>query len=125
VKISEFRTPTIKFAEPGDCVDGTIVDEPALEPDKYDSTGQVLVLALLVDGVTKRLYARKQMLSVIAAAVEGAGVDAIECGGRLNVTYVDDKPTGGASPMKVYAAEYTPPTPVGTGELEYDGEPCF
>ena len=82
MKISEFHTtqPTVKFTELGDFVDGTIVDEPAIEPDKY-GTGddKVLVLALLEEDATRRLYARKQMLAAIAQAVDDAGVGEIEC----------------------------------------------
>jgi hypothetical protein len=124
VKISEFYSPqpSVKFEKLGDCVDGPVVEQPELAPDKYSPGDQVLVLVIHDgDDVTKRLYARKQLLGAIAQAVADAGVDEIECGGRLRVTYTADKPTGaGSSPMKVYEAEYTPPVPVGTAVLGVD-----
>ena len=119
MKVSEFHAtqPAVKFTVLGDNVDGTIVDEPELAPDKYGSPGdQVLVLAIHDGDETKRLYARQQMLTAIAQAVADANVDEIEAGGRLRVEYVADKPTGaGSSPMKVYEATYSPPAPIGHG----------
>jgi hypothetical protein len=125
MKISDFHTsqPSVKFAELGDTVDGAIVEQPELQPDKYSPGDQCLVLVIHDgDNVTKRLYARKQMLTAIAQAVTDADVDEIECGGRLRVEYVDDKPTGGASAMKVYQAEYTPPVSVGLGTFGADDD---
>ena len=48
----------------GDRVDGVIVEEPELQPDKYGGPGdKVLVLSIRDDdGEIKRLYARKQQL---------------------------------------------------------------
>ena len=124
MKVSEFHSPqpTVKFAAVGDYVDGPIVDEPELAPDKYSPGDQVLVLAIHdVDDLTKRLYARKQMAGAIAQAVADADADEIECAGRLRVEYVADKPTGaGSSPMKVYEATYSPPAPVGTATIGAD-----
>jgi hypothetical protein len=129
VKVNEFSTtsPAVKFAAIGDRVAGAIVEDPELEPDKFGNAGdRVLVLAIIdEDGVTRRLYARKQMLGAIGQAVTDAGVDEIECGGQLSITYVEDKPTGGASPMKVYAAEYRPPSPLGNAWLGADNDVAF
>jgi hypothetical protein len=124
MKVNEFYTerPTVKFTDIGDRVDGMIVDEPELEPDKFGTASdQVLVLAIRdEDGVVRRLYARKQMLGSIGQAVANAGVDEIECGGRLRVEYVDDKPTGGTTAMKLYEADYSPPAPIGTAAFGAD-----
>ena len=126
MKVNEFHTssPAVKFTEIGDRVAGVIVDQPELLPDKYGGPGdKVLALTILdADGVERRLYARKQMLGTIGQAVVDADVDEIECGGRLSVEYIDDKPTGGASPMKVYAAEYSPPAAIGTAVVGADDD---
>jgi hypothetical protein len=132
MKVQEFTTssPAVKFTVVGDKVAGTIVDEPELQPDKYGNPGdKVLVLSILDNqGVTRRLFARKQMLGAIGDAVTDAGSDEISNGGWLAVTYLEDKPTGaGSSPMKVYAAKYTPSSPVGHGVLgaEDDDSPTW
>lgn len=123
MKINEFAastTPTVKFANVGDRVAGVIVEEPELQPDKFGSAGDVVLVLVICDdeNVVRRLYARKQMLTAIGQAVSDADVDEIESGGRLSVEYVDDKPTGGTTAMKVYVAEYSPPASIGAGQLE-------
>jgi hypothetical protein len=122
MRVSEFSTggSSVKFQNIGDKVDGTIVDEPELAPDKYssDGTGKVLILTILegVDGEPRKLFARKQLLTSIGNAVVEAGTDEIENGGRLSVQYVDDKPAGGFT-AKVYAVKYQPPTALGRGAV--------
>jgi hypothetical protein len=120
MKVKEFSTAnSVKFTEIGDRIDGTIVEEPELQVDKFGSADdQVLVLSLQCeDGTPRRLYARKQMLGAIGQAVNDAGEDEIVCGGELSVEFIEERPTGGASPMKVYEAEYEPPAPIGTATL--------
>jgi len=100
-----------------------IVEEPELQPDKYGNAGhKVLVLSIRDDdGVIRRLYARSKYSGAIGHAVTDTGVDEIECGGRLAVEYSEDKPTGTASSaMKIYLAEYQPPSPVGRSVLGAD-----
>jgi hypothetical protein len=123
MKISEFATarPVFKFNTIGDRLEGVIVEQPELQPDKFGDPGdKQLLLVVRDDHGEWRLYARKQMLDTIAGAVVAAEVDEIEDGGWLSVEYADDKPTGGATPMKVYAAEYVPPSALGRGTFAAD-----
>jgi hypothetical protein len=126
MKITEFVSsrPAMKFTSIGDSIEGVISDNPELQPDKYGNAGDVVLVLEITgdDGISRRLYARKQMLQVIGDAVSDAGVDEIQSGGKCSVVYVDDKPTGGAAPMKVYAASYEAPTALGSGSIAPNGE---
>lgn len=118
MKVSEFANsrPVFKFTAIGDRLEGVIVEQPELQPDKFGDPGDKQLLLVVRDNHSEwRLYARKQMLDAIAGAVMAADVDEIEDGGWLSVEYADDKPTGGATPMKVYAAEYIAPSALGSG----------
>jgi hypothetical protein len=112
MKVSEFANPrpVFKFTTIGDRLEGVIVEQPELQPDKFGEPGDKQLLLVVRDDHSEwRLYARKQMLDKIAGAVVAADVDEIANGGWLSVEYADDKPTGsGTTPMKVYAAEYVP-----------------
>lgn len=118
MNINEFSdgAPAVKFTVIGDGVFGTITDAPELVPDKFsESDGKCLVLKLATDDGERTLFARKQMLNAIGEAVREACAEEIDAGGRLEMRYVSDKPTGGFHPMKVYAASYIPPSALGTG----------
>jgi hypothetical protein len=119
MKISEFsnRRPSAKFSTLGDRVEGIIVEEPELQPDKFGNPGdKVLVLVL----ERQTVFARRQMLHAIGDAVSNASVDEIECGGQLAIEYIEDKPTGGGAAMKVYGAKYIPPSHLGSGVFGAD-----
>jgi hypothetical protein len=123
VKVSEFANPrpVFKFTTIGDRLEGVIVEQPQLQPDKFGGPDDKQLLLVVRDDRSEwRLYARTQMLNTIAGAIVAADVDEIEDGGWISVEYADDKPGGGAAPMKVYAAEYVPPSALGRGAFGVD-----
>jgi hypothetical protein len=123
MKVSEFARSrqVFKFTTIGDRLEGVIVEQPELQPDKFGDPGDKQLLIVVRDNRGEwRLYARKQMLDAIAGAVVEADADEIEDGGRLCVEYADDRSTGGAVPMKVYAAAYVPPSALGRGVFGTD-----
>jgi hypothetical protein len=125
MKISEFANsrPVAKFTTIGDRIEGVIAEQPEPQADKFGDPGDKQLLLVIADDDRQwRLYARKQMLAAIGDAVVAADVDEILDGGWLAVQYVEDKPTGGATPMKVYAAEYIPPSQLGRAAFGADDD---
>jgi hypothetical protein len=126
MKVSEFTRsrPVFKFAAIGDRLEGVIVEQPELQPDKFGDPGDKQLLIVVRDDRGEfRLYARRQMLDAIAGAVIEADADEIEDGGRICVEYADDRPIGGVAPMKVYTAAYIPPSALGRGAFGVDNDP--
>jgi hypothetical protein len=99
------RPRFVTFAEIGDRVEGTIVDEPQWVTDPLNSSRQMLKVILQDDaGVYWQLNARTQMPTAIDDALADAGVDEIIAGGRLAVVFTEMR-----GQTKLYAASYAPP----------------
>lgn len=113
VDVSAFFDPNrgdaAKFEVFGDSVSGTIVDAELID-DQNNIGKQVLVIKISDADAIKSLYARPPgMKDAIGQAVLDAGVNAVEPGGHLTVTYTGDKPLRSGKAMKLYSAEYKPP----------------
>jgi hypothetical protein len=120
VKVTEFvqpRADAFKFDAIGDAIDGVISQPPAVLPDKFNEGRTVLALTLDTANGETSLYARTGLLDAIVEAVNAAGVDEIDQGGALRVTYTGDRLLRNGYTMKVYTAEYVPPQPMGVGVL--------
>ena len=120
MKVTEFvqpRADAFKFDAIGDAIDGVISQPPAVLPDKFNEGRTVLALTLDTANGETSLYARTGLLDAIVEAVNAAGVDEIDQGGALRVTYTGDRLLRNGYTMKVYTAEYVPPQPMGTAEL--------
>jgi hypothetical protein len=65
------------------------------------------------DGLRKVYVKGKSLTAAVRDAVRKAGAKGIEVGGTLTVTYTGDGPQEkrGINPPKLYAADYTPPSP--------------
>jgi hypothetical protein len=120
VKVTEFHTGTaepFKFEKIGDTVDGTIVGPPELIADTFNEGKKVLAFTLDTEDSERKVYARSQMLRAIGQAVVDAGADSIDEGGALRITYSTDRALNNGRSMKVYTADYVPPSPMGTADL--------
>lgn len=64
------------------------------------------------DDGTRRIFVKSLMLSAVQDACADAGVDDVEAGGTLFITYIGDRPskTRGFNPAKVFEATYSPPS---------------
>lgn len=65
------------------------------------------------DGVRTLYVKGKSLTGAVRDAVRKAGAKGLDVGGRLTVTYTGDGPQEkrGINPPKLYAADYTPPSP--------------
>lgn len=65
------------------------------------------------DGLRKIYVKGKSLTGAVRDAVRKAGAKGLDVGGRLTVTYTGDGPQEkrGINPPKLYAADYTPPSP--------------
>ncbi len=118
VNVADFHNPrpVFKFDKVGARLEGTIVDQPELQPDRFGEAGdkQLLIVVQMGD-TTWRWYARKQALTAVGEAVVAADVTEIEDGGWISVVRGDDKPTGGANPMHTFQVTYIAPSQLGQG----------
>jgi hypothetical protein len=129
MQLSDFHTgrPAVKFTEittrEFPTVEGEIIEEPELVPDKFGTGSNDKCLVLTIEGedtVVRTLFARKQQLGTIGDAVAEAGTTEIERGGHLAMWLAAEKPsTRGAIPQKVYGAYYAPPGAIGSAALEF------
>jgi len=121
MKVTEFhskKSDPFKFDVIGDAADGIIVGQPQLIEDSFNPGEKVLHVNLDTgDECERALYARNQMARAIGEAVLAAGVDEIEEGGALRVTYTEDRVLRNGRTMKVYRADYVEPQPMGTAEF--------
>ena len=120
MKLNEFHQPkadAFKFDTIGDTIDGVISQPPAVVADKFNEGRTILALTVDTAHGAMSLYARTGLLDAIVEAVKAAGVDEIDQGGAIRVTYTGDRLLRNGYTMKVYKAEYVPPQPMGTAEL--------
>lgn len=116
----------VKFASYGDTGSGPIIVEPTVEQQRDYDTGKPLTwddgnprLQLVVtiktqlrdpsipdDDGTRRLFVRSGMRAAVQKAIKDAGVDSLDVGGELTVTYTHDD-----GRTKQYKAVYVPPKP--------------
>lgn len=113
----------VKFETPGDAIVGIITEvRPPFEHinKNNDRLETVYPIGITPDGGTQLLIwptrnpdtgGVSPMLEAIVTAVKEAGATAYAVGGKLAVKYIEDKDTGKAKPMKMYAAKYAPPAP--------------
>jgi hypothetical protein len=108
--------PAAKFEQIGASVCGAV--EAAEMVDDLNNPGkQIPVLTLSDEDDSKcKLWARNQMVDAINQALDKAGVDELEVGGWLRVTYTADKALRSGRTMKVYAAEYSPDAATAFGQ---------
>ena len=123
----------MSFAKIGDFIDGTVFDA-ALVDDIHNPGKEVLQLKITVAAVAIEgdpvvnpdgsdlimdVWARGAgMQDALGEAVGKAGCDSIDAGARLRIEYVGEKvlPRTGRT-MKLYAAIYEPPKPIGNAFL--------
>ena len=120
IAISEFYTEqpdAFKFNDPGDTIDGDIIDTALIE-DQYNVGGKpVLVLTIASNDGERKLFVRGQMSRAVGEAVKSAGADDISEGATVRVTFTGTKDLNGGHTMKLYEAEYVPPQPIGSAVL--------
>ena len=126
VNVNEFHKPrpVFKYEKIGDRLEGPIVDQPELQPDKFGDPGdKQLLLALQMGDTTFRDYSRNQKLQAVGEAVVEADATEIEDGGWISIELVGFKPTGaGRNPMKQFQATYIPPSQLGQAVFGVDDE---
>lgn len=112
-----------KFDTIGDAIVGIITEvrPPFSHTNKNnDRLETVYPIGITPEGGTQQLIwptrnpdtgGVSPMLEAIVNAVKEAGATAYAVGGKLAVKYTEDRDTGKAKPMKMYAAKYAPPAP--------------
>jgi hypothetical protein len=127
------KYPSVKFAELGDEVDGTITQppedmqardfdtgKPAFWDDEKTQPKMQTRIILNVNGEEQALYASGRMAWAISSAIGDAGASDLEVGGRLWVKHheLGERKGKGKAP-KLYKAKYSVPQP------RNDDEPDF
>lgn len=131
-----------KFHTIGDTVSGEIIKPPTVqqmrdfesnEPLFYEDGNPKLQIVVTLqtdeheddedDGI-RNLYMKPVMQSAVRTALSKAGVRKLEVGGRLTVTYSEDRPNQNKrlKPTKLFKASYIPPakSPNADGELDVE-----
>ena len=120
VKIDEFYTEqpeAFRFDNPGDTIDGDIVETQLID-DQYNVGGKpVLVLTIATNDGDRKLFVRGQMSRAVGEAVKSAGANGIDEGSTVRVTFTGTRELNGGRTMKLYEAEYVPPQPIGSAVL--------
>lgn len=97
-----------RFEEIGDTTEG-IVASCELVDDQHNPGQQVPVVVVVDDqGHRRKVWLRTGMVTALDAAMTRAGLDELDVGMSLKLTYTDDRPLRSGRVMKVYAAEVTP-----------------
>ena len=115
------KHPGFKFENIGDTIKGVVSEQPRVLDvsvlGKPGETERKMVVAVTDEGGdTWALWVkRSQMAQAINDAIEAAGSSGLEVGGRLAVKFSEERDTGKPSKMKVFTAQYQPPTPAPVG----------
>ena len=118
--------PAAKFPEIGTIVRITVTGvekrqstefgtgEPLFHPDGT-AVWERVITGINGEGEELRIFAQKQMLSIVTQAVRDAGLSdwGSLVGGTLAVKFDSEKPsaTKGYAPQKIYTAKFTPAKP--------------
>lgn len=112
---TDYATGTPKFYDDGKPMQQVVI---TLRTDERDPS---------IDGDEglRKLYVRGQMTAAVREALRTAKAK-LEIGGTLAVQYTEDKPSEkrGFNPMKVYTAQYKPPTSDAANDLLGATEPA-